>query len=391
MLLVVFGAGATFDSWSSFPPGESPVERNRPPLAKDLFRARPLNQTDDRFRDVMRKFPKCFDVLPKLEAPPENSTVEHELEELQKEAPDNHERYRQLASIRFYLRDLIWECVGQWMGITRGASNYKVLLDSIRSAKYENKTCLVTFNYDIMLEDALQHHGMLIRTIEDYVAGPYKTVKLHGSVNWVHPVRAIFDNPVVRMSDEQVAKELIQKADQLHVEDAFQTVETPHTRIGDEAFLPALAIPTETKRNFECPPPHIEIMTKHLADVTKVLLIGWAGNEKNFLQLLAQNLRGAPKVAIVAGTIQGGKAVKEKLIKAGTKGTDSDFTNIKVIDSGFSNFVRGQSDRFLREASKQGTQGFSRGATQTCCPRLVTPCKPKTHATEPATTSGKQG
>ena len=123
MLLVIFGAGATYDSCSSFLPESHPDIR--PPLAKDLFVVK------GNFRDHMRQYPKCFDVLPRLESPPAGSTVEHELGKLQ--ASGDYEVPRQLASIRFYLRDIIWDCVGKWMAETRGASNYKVLLNYIRA------------------------------------------------------------------------------------------------------------------------------------------------------------------------------------------------------------------------------------------------------------------
>ena len=40
MLMVVFGAGASYDSVPAHPVG---VEDIRPPLAKDLFQDRPIN------------------------------------------------------------------------------------------------------------------------------------------------------------------------------------------------------------------------------------------------------------------------------------------------------------------------------------------------------------
>jgi hypothetical protein len=295
----------------------------------------------------MKKFPKCYDVLAKLEEPPQNSTVEHELEVLQGKS-DDYEIPRQLASIRLYLREMIWECVARWMDATKGASNYRVLLNSIRAAKSEDETCLVTFNYDTMLEDALRTRGKTIRRIEDYVPDMpfYKTIKLHGSVNWVHPVSSLRRDAIASMTDIEVAQQLIGDPPVLDEEEknVFEIVESPVSKKGDRAFVPALAIPTETKRSYECPQHHIDVLTKHLPEVTKIIVIGWAANEDNFLKLLAQSLKDAPRTIIVAGSAKGGNEVKEKLLRAGIHFTSSSIT---VTQGGFSNFVRGEADRFL--------------------------------------------
>jgi len=205
MLLAIFGAGATYDSCSSFLPGTIPssqLDFIRPPLAEELFKARPA------FRELMKQYPKCFDVLPRIEKPPANSTVEHELEKLQ--ASGDYEVPRQLASIRFYLRDIIWDCVGKWMEETRGASNYKALLNYIRAANIAANTLLVTFNYDLMLEDALQHQGKKIQSIGEYVGSPYRTIKLHGSVHWAHRVSASFDaGEIANLNGTEIAQALI--------------------------------------------------------------------------------------------------------------------------------------------------------------------------------------
>jgi hypothetical protein len=55
--------------------------------------------------------------------------------------------------------------------------------------------CIVTFNYDTMLEAALPTVGLNIRSIGDYVAGTkHKVIKLHGSVNWGREVAPPVDN-----------------------------------------------------------------------------------------------------------------------------------------------------------------------------------------------------
>jgi hypothetical protein len=296
----------------------------------------------------MKRYPKCFDVLPNIERPPRNSTVEHELENLQRRASEDYEVQGQLASIRLYLRDIIWDCVGKWMAEAKGASNYKALLNNIRAAGREYETILVTFNYDMMLEDAVQHRGKVLHRIEDYLVDTafYKIIKLHGSVNWVHPVLA--DSKILKMNNAEVGLELIRNASSQNVRnDIFEVLDPPANRKGDRVFVPALAIPTETKRNFECPAEHIYFLEQNLAKVTDIMVIGWAANEKNFLELLHQNLKAAPRVVIVSGNRQGGEEVKEKIMKAGIQFTEGSIT---VTEGGFSNFVRGEAESFLQRS-----------------------------------------
>ncbi len=47
---------------------------------------------------------------------------------------------------------------------------------------------LVTFNYDLLLDDVLVARGFEIGEMNDYFEGDalHKLFKLHGSVNWAH-------------------------------------------------------------------------------------------------------------------------------------------------------------------------------------------------------------
>jgi hypothetical protein len=50
--------------------------------------------------------------------------------------------------------------------------------------------CFVTLNYDVMLDRRLQGHHPLLSTFDDYISKDknWSLVKLHGSVNWYHPL-----------------------------------------------------------------------------------------------------------------------------------------------------------------------------------------------------------
>jgi len=99
MLLIIFGAGASFDSDPSRP-APSGLE-NRPPLANQLF--------DDRhnFVAALCQFDECAEIVPFLRGA---KAIEQQLEVLQNEANEYPDRFRQLAAARWYLQFMLGEC-----------------------------------------------------------------------------------------------------------------------------------------------------------------------------------------------------------------------------------------------------------------------------------------
>ena len=81
--------------------------------------------------------------------------MEQVLEKLQQESGEYPDRRRQLAAVRYYLNVMLWECVEGWNEVAKGVTNYATLLDEIRRwREADEQTCLVTFNYDTLLEGA---------------------------------------------------------------------------------------------------------------------------------------------------------------------------------------------------------------------------------------------
>lgn len=341
MLMVVFGAGASYDSVPARLPSDWPPARlpERPPLANELFDDRPL------FAQAMARFPKCQPVVPYLQHRPEDVSVERVLERLQAEADEYPERYRQLAAIRYYLHFVIWETELHWNDVARGATNYKTFLDQLeRWRKPQEPICLVTFNYDRMLESALPSVGVQINRLEDYVAGEkYKVIKLHGSVHWAREVDTVIDNLNER-NVWQVAYELIDRATDLDVSQKYcMVVEHPIGKSDRSALFPAVAIPVEKKSAYECPLEHLEVLETCIPEVTKLILIGWRGTDVSFLELLAKKFQREVEGIVVAGGEDEARQVAAHLQQAGIMG------RFNTAKGGFSDFVvLRQADEFLR-------------------------------------------
>jgi hypothetical protein len=345
--MVVFGAGASYDSSSSFPLdrypgnlGQNPYnDFDRPPLANQLFEDRPF------FVRARAKFPKCLAVVPYLQGLSRDVNVEHELETLQKSG--DPEAPKQLAAIRSYLELRLWECEVRWKNRTQGVTNYSTLLNQIRQWKNPNdEVCLVTFNYDTLLEDALPKAGLRPLTLPDFVTTDYKIIKLHGSIDWAHEAYANVTSISTRQNLD-VANDLIEMAPRMVANPLFEIVrEHPIAKSGYRPLIPAIAIPveTKTKTSYECPKEHIDSLEKCLPKVSKLLLIGWRGSENDFVKSLAQKVTSDAKMMIVSSSAEKANEVAKKIQNAGGRAQD-----VGAANHGFTNFVIArEAEKFLR-------------------------------------------
>jgi hypothetical protein len=114
---------------------------------------------------------------------------------------------------------------------------------------------------------------------------------------------------------------------------------------GTLAF-PAIAIPVESKRNFECPPSQLEELVALLPQVSKILVIGWRATEAHFLALLKENLRRGVQMWIVAGPDQQqGQNIKDHICR---EMLPNNVPIASVDPGGFTNFMlSGRAAQFL--------------------------------------------
>jgi hypothetical protein len=163
MLLVIFGAGASYDSVLHLPPplpGDIRAtnaklialyglyEQFRPPLANQLFDDRSL------FVEVMQNYAAFKPLVNLLRG---DIQVESRLAKFEEEAETYPTRKGQLAAIRYYLHEMLWKCQDNWRQQHRGITNYVTFVDAIDRWRHENneQVCFVTFNYETMLEESL--------------------------------------------------------------------------------------------------------------------------------------------------------------------------------------------------------------------------------------------
>jgi len=354
MLMVIFGAGASFDSSPDFPPPNAPEEEElnvggwRPPLANQLF----LNP-QGAFSDIVQRYDRLRPILSRLRQVPEGRSVEQQLEIFQNEADAqmnaDRERRRQLFAVRYYLYELFRELSSEWLKRTDHVTNYVSLIDQIRQhIPSDEPVALVTFNYDSLLDDALLSFSYNSQNDigRHFDAHPtFKLFRPHGSVNWSR----LTDLPG---GARRTPLQLIEQADSFNLTDKYvvAVATDPHQFFNyDGPIVPAIAIPVQTKTDdtFEWPESHRHYLEKLLPQVTKILIVGWQAREAHFSYMLrsAFRTRNLTHLKVVGKDAEeAGRIVRYFAGEIGLLPRDS-----SVAAGGFSQFVaEGEGEPFFR-------------------------------------------
>jgi hypothetical protein len=111
-----------------------------------------------------------------------------------------------------------------------------------------------------------------------------------------------------------------------------------------------MAVPTVAKSIFECPREHLDVLRQCLPEVRTLLVVGWRGQERTFLDLLREFMDSAKvRGTVVSSGRDGAEETRLRLVDALPK------ANIVAAESkGFSTFLLGQDGlEGLLEASAQ--------------------------------------
>jgi hypothetical protein len=353
MLMVIFGAGASYDSSPDFPPPQSqaaqsnfgpppippdPREAWRPPLTNQLFL-----DTNGNLGGIVQKYPRLHGILDFLRRP-QSGSVEQQLEFYLGQASADQERTRQLFSVRYYLHDLFRTVSDEWLKRTNGVTNYATLIDQIRSRNTAGEpVCLVSFNYDLLLDRALISFGYNPQALDHRYFNAHPTLKLfkpHGSVDWARFVDA---PPDARLGPWQ----LIEQADTIKLSDEYlvsNATDPQQLHRHNRPLLPAIAIPVQNKSEdtFEWPQRHRIYLEQLLPHVRKILIIGWRGKEAHFLNLLRENLPKGGLTQITHLQVVGRDSAEvENISKQFLADTDRRVWKLPALYAqGFTDFVR---------------------------------------------------
>jgi hypothetical protein len=333
MLMVIFGAGASYDSVSEETMKSMPLEY-RPPLARDLFENRVP------FSHALTQYPYISSVVGRLRRLGRTGgTLEENLETLKVEGAAHEPTQWALNAMRFYLRDIIRDCGRVWQSESRGGTHYAEMVRrlDIWRVSHEGPVIFVTFNYDTLLEGALRFslNVALNRTdqrdpgLSTYVSGSnYQLFKLHGSIDWEV---AVPYGTFLLSSMEEVTNELLIRRPNIVLTDAYAYF---GQFWGEKVVAyPAIAVPTQNKSDsdFACPKLHQQTLVETLPKVTKLISIGWRGAERHFLDLMSERMTSVQDAWVVAESIDSANEAVKHLGRVGVVATP--------LGGGFSEFI----------------------------------------------------
>ena len=309
MLVVILGAGASFDSVNldHDPPLKEPENLQwRPPLASELFDTRP------NFRNRLAEYEKARPIVQRIRRQlAAGVLLEDELSLLQAEAVAGYlPRHQQLLAVQCYLQAIIRECTNEWLERCGRATHYDELVDTIEAwrlrqpngtQEQDDVVTYITFNYDLMLEHALADVYQWVpsaESLDDYGDHhAYKLAKPHGSVDWsriVDPGRLVTKTPIQGW--------LWANAGRYPLGNYVRKGGGVGPIYSGAGHVPAVAVPVHDKDAFSCPDDQVRMIEAAVRQATRVLCIGWRGMEKEFLAKW-KNRNSAMRVLIASGPV----------------------------------------------------------------------------------------
>jgi hypothetical protein len=281
------------------------TDPGRPPLATELF-----DPDRPSFVDAAYEWHEGAGLIGEIRSSVAGGTgVEIALERFVEYASaGDPETIRGLLAIRYYIRQVITQCARDWSSKYGNVTNYRMLFNQIERWRrgHQDQGLLVTFNYDWLLDAALASSGRSLDSIESFVSrDEYRLIKAHGSIDWMR------DLGNLRAQSPHAIIELAPEIDFTSGKIVIGSVN------GITSALPAIAIPTQSKTSFECPPEQIEALKGWLPEVDRILIIGWRAQERHFLELCTRHLaeKTDVEVLVVSESPESARATISTLMK----------------------------------------------------------------------------
>jgi hypothetical protein len=299
MKIVILGAGASYDSINRFHEEDDEVLKWRPPLGNDIFGSR------QNFRDIYDKYPGAKSFSHSINS---GNDIEDFFQKKWDLATSKNDKYT-LANIinaQYCLQELFYEISIRYSQ-NIGVSNYHVLMQQAYDYHLETgeEVVFITFNYDLLLEQALLevfNEGNDI-TIETYTKYPIKIFKPHGSCNWFRTFnnsslqfhRLLSDKPSLQDFTNALNEDILVSDFPLN-QSSYGQIKYPYFHLGQKSdksgdymhCYPQLLIPIKTKDDFVMTKEHVDLMNKYLSQCTEMLIVGWKGQEQCFLNTLKE-------------------------------------------------------------------------------------------------------
>ncbi len=347
MKLVIFGAGASYDSIHSYYNELSNANESwKPPLANEIFSNR------ESFLEIIKDYEGALSLKSAAKV---HDYIEEYFQELWDFAVDNNDNLSlsKIINTQYFFQRLFFKISNKYCNI--GDSNYDIMSNFAYkyTTEYNKEIVFVSFNYDILLEKAIEKTLHIeFRSIDDYLKYNIKYIKPHGSCNWFKNFKdlegkgVIFDKTgknnetfVKNLYKKNISYEIIERRleDEIVIRDEFNTK--------DRFGLPQLLLPLKNKDEFVMPNSHLNYLKKYLKKVDAILIIGWKGTEEKFQNLL-QECIGEMKLEIT--TVNNGDNTVDYVMKKCLPNA-----NIKSYNYSLSPEYEGNTDTFTNFSKTQ--------------------------------------
>lgn len=347
-LLIVTGAGASYDLVN---PDASTVLSNRayrPPLTKYIFKA-PVGPTvksgeSSCISEILINHPYAAAVGSQYYI---NNSSGQDSRPLEKYLSDlKGSKYltdqQRFWTVPLYLKGLFHAISQRYLpGGTNIATNYMSLLDKLKRSSYKDIVWM-NMNYDLFADYALRVHlkePEKLDDLDEYMnletkdGLRIKYTKPHGSVDWVRK----FKNKNIQGDD--VRRGNAPEKFEEKLETKIYSKRGGKITGGDEDFtFPAISTPIG-KYDFVCQ-EHKKEIEKALQEINAVLCIGFSALDEDILSVM-RNIPLIQKLWIVNGDYDNGREVFVHIKTFGIKinecyGRDD---NKGIYHSGFSSFI----------------------------------------------------
>lgn len=274
--VIIFGAGAS-RSLKDIQPAHQANPTYYPPLTNELF--------EPRFSPIIEEFDLIKEELNRIEyAVRKSNNLENYLSRLSR-SNDEISR-RQLIEIQLYIHKLLETINNIYFKPTfKSTSHYYPFLRDLR--KYHKKATIVTFNYDLFLDEAMEAVlNYKYTDINSYHSGKdYELFKVHGSINWYY----LFNNHFgERVSDIKNTVTFISNA--LRGPGKLTPFKVLDRSRSSELFTyPALAVPTLSNKGFIVE-EHQNLLADRIKNTKKIIIIGWSANDEYFTKEILENV-----------------------------------------------------------------------------------------------------
>lgn len=355
-ILLITGAGASFDCIDEDRTGLPIDNRYQPPLTINLFQP-PIPITGiphgegEVIQRILAKHTIAAKVGYKLGMIDRSEIgLEERLNSIkcsQKLAIAN-----QFWSVPLYLCELFQEISDKYLGSKKGiATNYSLLLDALIENGYTQLVWL-NLNYDLFGDRAIIGitGGLNFKNMSDYLnrktidGMSIKYTKPHGSINWVREIKDT-EFGVSHIKEQQISKNI---ADAIG-EEVYLNFEAKNRKIHEVFQYPAITAPTGTYDNFVFE-DHREQLSTAIKDIHKVLMIGFNALDQDILNFMKANLHLINDLKIVNGDFDSGRRSLQYLLDSGISTTPviKIDPNDSIYDGGFSKFVNEGMNLWLR-------------------------------------------